>query len=298
MRKALILGIGGQDGSYLADILLARNYEVHGAHRRSSVDNLVRISHCASRVALHRFDLADATSIDRVIASVCPDELYNVADQDHVGWSQDTPCYSVDVTAGSVSRILESVKMHCPKCKVYLPSSATIFGDGVGRLSETHSLKPQSPYACAKAHALHLCRMYRERGLKTYSAILFNHDSPRRGSDYLLHRIVAGARAGRLTLSSLYGAVDIGFAGDYMEAVVDMMQGEPEDYIVATGQAIWVQELVRRAFELMHILDWRARVVETGGDVPRLIGDPSKLYRATGWIAKYNAIDVLELLCK
>jgi len=177
MKRALILGIGGQDGSYLAELLLEKGYKVHGMLRRSSTDNTRNIKHFMDKVTLHQGDLADPLSVDRIIHEVDPHELYNEADQDNVGWSRSTPGYSVDITAGAVARLFESVRrMGFSEIKIFQPVSSTMFGEPTTwPQTEETPLNPMSPYACAKAHAFHLAKYYREKhGVFISTAILYN----------------------------------------------------------------------------------------------------------------------------
>lgn len=265
MKRALVLGIGGQDGSYLADILLDRGYEVHGFYRRSSVDNLQRVHHLLGdepKIKLHRGDLCDASSVLRTLTDVEPDEIYNVADQDHVGWSGAVPRYNLDVTAGAVANLLETVRQICPQARVYQPASSTVFeglkGSSIFSLSESSPVNPLSVYACAKACAYYLARYYRQvHGLWVCTAILFNHDSPRRGGDYLLQHICRQAVglstecSREIRVGDPEAVVDVGYAGDYMRDVCDLMQlEEPDDFIVASREHWTVEGIARKAIEI------------------------------------------------
>jgi GDPmannose 4,6-dehydratase len=189
-KTALIVGIGGQDGSYLAEHLLALGYEVHGVHRRTSTGNLSRLTpEVLGQVHLHQGDLTDTNSIMKAVQSSDAEEIYNLADQDDVRWSFDLASYNFDVTGAAVGRLLHALSIEDAERKIFQPISATIFGDTVNG-HESTPLFPRSPYACAKAFALHLCQYYREQeGLHVGTAILFNHDSPRRGPGYLLQKI-------------------------------------------------------------------------------------------------------------
>ena len=267
MKRALVLGIGGQDGSYIAELLLERGYKVHGLHRRSSVDNLWRIAHVRDKVTLHPGDLTDPASLQRAWKEADPDEVYNLADQDHVGWSRNVPGYSAAVTYGAVGTLLELLAaVRTPgvihkQVKFFQPISSTVFGEVDGMVSEDTQLAPDSPYACAKAAAWLLCKHYRrEHGLHICCGVMFNHDSPRRGPDYLLQKIargvveVANGKRTTLDLWSLEGWVDIGHAREYMEAVHRMMTRDKSlDYLVATGKLITVRELVQVALVLVGL---------------------------------------------
>src|SRR5262249_15747513 len=224
--KALILGVTGQDGSYLAEILLEKGYEVHGMVRRSATGNTRNIEHLKDRLTLHRGDLADSTSLYRIIRTVQPRELYNEADQDHVRWSFDTPEYSYDITGSAVGRLLEIVRQVDPSIRVFQPCTSNMFGN-VTQWPQTEEtpFRPQSPYACAKLLGLGLGRHYRETyGMFVSTAILYNHESPRRTEEYVTRKITRAAariKAGvqdRLSLGDLSAAIDWGYAREYMEA--------------------------------------------------------------------------------
>ena len=194
-KKALILGITGQDGSYMAELLLGKGYEVHGMIRRSATGNKRNIKPVVDKITLHKGDLADTTSLYRIINEVKPDELYNFADQDHVSWSYDSPDYSADITGAAVGRILEIMKQIGPKIKFFQPVSSNMFGkvDETPQTEKT-ALNPQSPYACAKAFAFLLTRYYRDVfGLFASVAIFYNHESPRRGPEYVTRKITGSA---------------------------------------------------------------------------------------------------------
>ena len=254
--RALIIGIGGQDGSYLADTLLERGYDVCGIHRRTSTGNLKRIEHIKDRVRLYKGDLCDTQSILNTISVVMPKEVYNLADQDDVGWSYETPGYTYEVTGAAVGRLLEGLSLMTHVPHFFQAISATIFGRASAPQCEETPLDPLSPYACAKSFALHLCRYYREmHGLYVNTAIFYNHDSPRRGGNYLLTKIckrAAEIRRGESDVMRIDGdlsqRVDIGYAGSYMEAVSDMMElGESTDLIIGSGRTYTIHRLVKIA---------------------------------------------------
>lgn len=301
MKRALILGVGGQDGSYLAHLLLARGYDVHGLHRHSSVDNLGRIAHLRDLVTLHRGDLTDERSLRKALYGSDPDEVYNMADQDNVDWSFSLPEVSVDVTYWGVVRLLGVVQDYCSKMRVFQPVSATMFGDAQPPQDEDTPLCPLSPYACAKAAAWHYCRyMRRVHGLKVSCGIMYNHDSPRRGEEYLLQKVCKAAAQARLGMRpkfpkcDLTANVDIGFAGDFVDAAWRMLQlEEPGDFVVASGRSVDLDTLFRMAFgeDPWHparsdVVDGRVEWVgefKRPGPVHQLMGDASKLRAATGW---------------
>ncbi len=279
MKTALVLGANGQDGSYLCDILLEKGYAVHAATRRSSRDGAGRISHLVGRIALHTFDLADGGSISSLLHDVSPEEVYNVADQDHVGSSWETPEYSIDVTAGGALRVLEAVRrfnaIRYEKLKqptrLYQPASATMFGDAPAPQNEETLVNPQSPYAVAKYAAYQLARTYRKKyGMFVSTAILYNHDSPRRGPGYLLGDLVRGALrikhglAETMEVKDMAAYVDIGFAGDYMEAVVKMMQlPESTDLVLASGEVWQVADIVHQIGQQLGMDEWPPSRVQT-----------------------------------
>ena len=284
MKRALIFGINGQDGSYLAEILLEKGYDVHGFYRRSSVDNLSRIRHLLSDVTLHKGDLTDYGSVHRAVAECLPlHEVYNEADQDHVGWSQAAPSYSAAVTYGGVVNVLEAVRQLTPTTRVFQPVSATMFGYAPPRQDEITRLYPQSPYACAKVAAYYLCQHYRrEHGMFVSCGILFNHDSPRRGSDYLLQRIARGEEL----WGDLETIVDIGYAREYMEAAWKMMQLEsPDDFVIGTGKGYHIKDLLNGV-----------RVHPKFPLESALVAYPEKAVNAFGFDPKCDAFDVLEIV--
>ncbi len=260
MKRVLILGVGGQDGSYLAELLLEKGYEVHGMMRRSATDNTQNIVDFKDKITLHQGDLADPLSVDTIIRKVGPHEIYNEADQDNVTWSKSTPAYSVDITAGAVSRLFESVRRmgESYTVKIFQPVSSTMFGEPTSwPQDENTPLAPMSPYACAKAHAFHLAKYYREKhGLYICTAILYNHTSERQNEDYLLPKICRSAvRIARgdqenLALGNLEETVDIGYAPDYMYAAWQMMQlDESDDFVIGSGYGNKIGNLVRWAFD-------------------------------------------------
>lgn len=289
-KKALILGVGGQDGSYLADVLLERGYEVHGMYRRSSVDNLVRIKHLLSRVTLHQGDLTDYGSLQTVVRDAMADEIYNEADQDDVRWSHKTPSYSRDVTYQGVVNLLLAVR-HVYKdasgpC-IFQPLSATMFGDALPTQNEETPFDPKSPYAQCKVHAHRLCAANRENlGMRIVTGILYNHDSPRRGPGYLLQRIAREAvqvmkrQKSVISLGNLDGMVDIGYAREFMQTAADLVStGASGDYVIATGVGCRVGDVAREALAFVGMST--GSVVEDPAYCERngeqLVGDVTKL---------------------
>lgn len=294
MTRTLILGVNGQDGSYLADLLLARGDEVHGLHRHSSNPrHLWRIEHCRDRLTLHQGDVLDTASVARVIDEVRPEVIYNEADQDHVDYSFRAPGYSLDVTAGAVVRMLEAVRQIDVRIRWFQPLSATMFGDADWPQNEGTPLAPMSPYACAKASALHVCRFYRKAyGMHVTTGILYGHDSPRRGPDYLLQRIarqavaVARDEQSRVELWGEDTVVDIGHAREFMETAVSLMGLEQlGDYVVGTGAAQSISSIVEAA--LVRAGTWPDRYSLGGrrarpGRAPTLVADCTHLRAALG----------------
>ena len=307
--KALILGVTGQDGSYLAEILLEKGYDVHGVVRRSATGNTRNIEHLLDRITLHRGDLADTTSLYRIIKTVAPRELYNEADQDHVRWSFDTPEYSYDITGAAVGRLLEIVRQIDPAVRVFQPVTSNMFGT-VTEWPQTEEtpFRPQSPYACAKLLAYVLARHYRETyGMFVSTAILYNHESPRRTEEYVTRKITRAAariKAGlqdRLSLGDLSAVIDWGYAKEYMEAAWSILQqARADDYVIATGETHSVQEWLDTAFELAG-LDAGGRVsIDAGllrpGNPALLVGDASKARRAFGFDPQVKFRKLIEVM--
>lgn len=257
MKRALITGIGGQDGSYLADILLEKGYEVHGLYRRSSGGNLRNLSHILDRIVLHQGDVTDYGSVQQVVYDSRPDEVYHEADQDNVDWSFKLPAYTIDVTIKGTFNVLECMKYWDTKAKVFIPCSAMMFGDASAPQTEQTPFNPQSPYACAKVAVYHMARYYRQvHGMFVVNGILYNHDSPRRHGNYLLHRICrAAATKSKLKMYSVDDEVTIGSAKDYMGYVYETMQhGEPDDYIIDTpGRPYSIKELIDLAYRISGV---------------------------------------------
>lgn len=309
-RRALILGINGQDGSFLADILLGKGYEVHGLYRRSSVDNLWRLRHISKSIQLHPGDLSDISSVGRVIAEVYPQEIYNEADQDHVGWSYHTPVLSMGITAGAVAGILELVREINPRIRVFQPVSATMFGDAPPPQNEATEFNPQSPYACAKLAAYYLARYYRQaHGMFVSTAILFNHDSPRRcGQGYLLHDIcsaairVAHGQQQNVAVGDLDMIVDIGYAREYMEAAWNILQlPAPDDFVIGSGTAPTIRYMATEALRQVGVPSPESRLEINPaflrpGKQPSLRSDISKARAAFGFCPKVDIGELITIL--
>jgi GDPmannose 4,6-dehydratase len=297
MKKALITGVTGQDGSYLAEWLLAQGYEVHGVVRRSSTENFERIDHLRGRLRLHQADLLDQLSLIDVMRRAEPDEVYNLAAMSFVPTSWSQPVLTAEYTAVGVTRVLEAIRLLGPgRIRFYQASSSEMFGKvrDVPQREET-PFHPRSPYGVAKAYGHHITVNYRESyGMFACSGILFNHESPRRGLEFVSRKVTDGAAriklglATELRLGNLEAKRDWGYAGDYVKAMWLMLQQEaPDDYVVATGETHTVQELVEVAFGHAG-LDWRKHVVQAPelirpAEVDLLIGDAGKARRVLGW---------------
>src|SRR3954471_3136932 len=307
--KALITGITGQDGSYLAELLLEKGYEVHAIVRRASTANYWRIEHLLDRIHLHPGDLLDQLSLIKVIDKVRPRELYNLAAMSFVPASWDQPMLTGEFNAQGVTRILEAVRQVDTSVRVYQASSSEMFGK-VREVPQTEMTPfyPRSPYGVSKVFAHYITVNYRESyGLFAVSGILFNHESPRRGLEFVTRKIsdaVARIKLGmqeRLALGNLEAKRDWGYAPDYVDAMWRMLQAEaPEDYVVATQEHHSVQDFCELAFG--HVgLDWRSHVyVEPAfvrpAEVDVLIGDPSKARRKLRWEPTIHFRNLVELM--
>jgi GDPmannose 4,6-dehydratase len=295
-KKALVTGVTGQDGSYLAELLLDKGYEVHGLVRRSSSFNTWRIDHIRDRMKLHYGDLVDQNSLVRTLEAIEPDEIYNLAAQSHVKVSFEMPEYTTDVTAIGVLRVLDAARDIGLETRLYQAGSSEMFG----LVQETPQTErtpfhPRSPYAVSKVFGHWMAVNYRESyGLHVSNGILFNHESPRRGENFVTRKItmaVAAIKQGRqkeLRLGNLDAKRDWGFAGDYVEAMWRMLQqDEPGDYVIATGETHSVREFCQEAFS--HVgLDWQDHVKVDPkyfrpAEVDLLLGDASKARRVLGW---------------
>ena len=315
MTKALITGITGQDGSYLAEFLLEKGYEVHGIVRRSSSSNTSRIDHLLGQICLHEGDLSDSSSIFRIIAEVRPDEIYNLAAQSHVQVSFDVPEYSGDVDALGVLRVLDAVRVLGlgKSCRIYQASTSELYGkvEEVPQ-RETTPFHPYSPYAVAKQYGFWMTKEYREAyGMFAVSGILFNHESERRGENFVTRKItLAAARIAEglqdhLELGNLDSLRDWGYAKDYVECMWMILQHpEPEDFVIATGVQHTVRDFTEKAFKENGIdLRWEGEGIHEKGydiktgkmlvcvnekwyrptDVVNLLGDPTKARTVLGW---------------
>ena len=256
MKRALITGITGQDGSYLAELLLAKGYEVHGIIRRSSTFSTGRIEHLYGRLHLHYGDVTDGSSLCRLVRTIQPDEVYNLAAQSHVRVSFEQPSYTAAATGLGTLALLEAVRDVAPAARVYQASSSEQFGNEPAPQSEATAFRPRSPYACAKVFAHHIAVNYRESyGLHISCGILFNHESPRRGETFVTRKIaraaaqIAKGLQADVTLGNIDARRDWGFAGDYVQAMWLMLQQDtPDDYVIATGECHSVEEFGELAF--------------------------------------------------
>jgi len=302
MPTAFITGVSGQDGSYLAELLLSKGYEVHGLIRRSSTINTWRLDGIYRGAQdrhpnffLHYGDLADSSGLARLVREIQPDEVYNLAAQSHVKVSFEMPEFTADVTGTGVLRLLEAIRMNSISTRFYQASSSEMFGASPPPQSEATPFHPRSPYSCAKAFAHTLCVNYRESyDMFAVSGILFNHESPRRGETFVTRKIsraVAMIKAGKqdlLYLGNLDAKRDWGYAGDYVEAMWLMLQkDEPKDYVIGTGEAHSVREFCDEAFS--HVgLNWEDYVrhderYERPAEVDYLLGDPTLARDELGW---------------
>ncbi len=316
MKKALITGITGQDGSFLAELLLEKGYEVHGIVRRTSTFNRGRIDPIVERfnkdqkrVFLHYGDLADSSALIRLLGQISPDEVYNLAAQSHVKVSFENPEYTADVVGMGTLRLLEAVRQTCPTARFYQASSSEMFGkvQAVPQ-SETTPFHPRSPYGVAKVFAHWATVNYREAyGLHASNGILFNHESARRGENFVTRKITRGvARIKKgleqdLTLGNLEARRDWGYAKDYVEAMWLMVTAEQaDDYVVATGETHSVKDFLEAAFGAVD-LRWQDYVktdkrFERPAEVDLLVGDASKAKRELGWEPKTSFTELVALM--
>ncbi len=316
MKKALITGITGQDGSYLADLLLSKGYEVHGIIRRASTFNTSRIDHLYQdphvngvKLFLHYGDLSDSVNLVKLIYELKPDEIYNLGAQSHVRVSFDIPEYTADVTGVSTIRILEAMRETGVKSRFYQASSSEMFGkvQAVPQ-TETTPFWPRSPYGVAKMYAYWATVNYREGyNMHASNGILFNHESPRRGETFVTRKIsraVAAIKLGKqkeLYLGNLDAKRDWGYAPEYVEAMWLMLQqDQPDDYVVATNETHTITEFLEEAFGHVN-LDWKEFVkydarYERPAEVDLLVGDPAKAKRQLGWEPKVRFKELVQIM--
>ncbi|MBU7008557.1 GDP-mannose 4,6-dehydratase [Phosphitispora fastidiosa] len=334
MKKAFITGITGQDGSYLAELLLDKGYEVHGLVRRCSSPNTVRIDHLLENsetdnkaLFLHYGDMSDSGSLIRLIEQIQPAEIYNLAAQSHVQVSFEIPEYTAEIDGVSTLRILDAIKESAIKSRFYQASTSELFGGLPATVpqSETTPFYPRSPYAAAKLYAYWITVNYREAfEMYTCNGILFNHESPRRGSTFVTQKIAAGIadilnkKQDKLVLGNLDAKRDWGFAGDYVEAMWLMLQQEePDDYVIATGETHSVREFCELAFRFAGIdFEWTGEGIDEKGidratgrelvcidsryfrptEVALLLGDPSKAKQKLGWVPKTSFPELVKMM--
>lgn len=331
-KVALLTGITGQDGSYLAELLLGKGYEVHGLIRRSSSFNTERIDHIYQdrhannrRLYLHYGDLTDSSNLSRLVEKIQPDEVYNLGAQSHVMVSFEVPEYTADVDALGALRLLDAIREHGPRVRYYQASSSELYGKVVETPQrETTPFHPRSPYAVAKLFAYWSVVNYREAyGLFAVNGILFNHESPRRGKTFVTRKITRGAARiavgldERLYLGNLDARRDWGYAPEYVEAMWRMLQQPtPEDFVIATGETHTVREFASLAFERVGLpLTWEGEGINERGldkdgrvlvavdpayfrpaEVDLLLGDPGKAKRLLGWEPKTTLAELVDLM--
>jgi len=316
IKTALITGITGQDGSYLAEFLLKKNYIVHGLIRRSSSFNIERIKHLLNyphkdeKLFLHYGDLSDSTSINSIFAKIEPDEIYNLASQSHVRVSFDIPEYTADVTGLGALRMLEAMRRYAPNAKFYQASSSEMFGDVKETpQNESTPFNAQSPYGIAKVFAHETACRYRDAyGLFICCGILFNHESPRRGENFVTKKIVQGVariKAGlqdKLYLGNLNSKRDWGYAPEYVEAMWLMLQQEkPDDFVIATGETHTIKEFVEAAFKRAGIKNWQKYVdiderYYRPNEVNLLCGDAAKARKILKWHPKTKFAELVNIM--
>jgi GDPmannose 4,6-dehydratase len=310
-KSALITGITGQDGSYLAELLLEKGYEVHGMVRRSSTEKFDRIEHLRDRITLHQGDLLDQRSLVDALRASEPDEIYNLAAMSFVAVSWIQPTLTAEFTGVGVTRLLEAVREVCPDAKFYQASSSEMFGKVLETpQTETTPFYPRSPYGVAKVYGHFITVNYRESyDLFACSGILFNHESPRRGLEFVTRKITWHAAAikhglrDHVALGNLDAKRDWGFARDYVEAMWLMLQQDsPDDYVIATGETHTVQECCEVAFGALG-LDWQeyVRIDEQflrPAEVDLLVGDPAKAKRQLGWEPKTSFEELIRLMAE
>jgi GDPmannose 4,6-dehydratase len=333
MKKALVTGITGQDGSYLAELLLDKGYEVHGIIRRASTFNTQRIDHIYQdphednvRLKLHYGDMTDSSNLSRLVEKINPDEIYNLAAQSHVGTSFEIPEYTTDVDAMGTLRLLDAIKESEVDCKFYQASTSELYGK-VQEVPQTEKTPfyPRSPYAAAKLYAYWIVKNYREAyDLFAVNGILFNHESPRRGKRFVTRKItravarIIKGKQDKIYLGNMNAKRDWGYAKDYVKMMWMMLQHDtPEDFVIATGETHTVREFVETAFSHVDIeIEWQGKDVDEKGidkdtgkvlvevdpkyfrptEVDLLIGDPSKAKEELGWEPEVKFKELVQLM--
>ena len=315
MKKALITGITGQDGSYLAELLLSNGYEVHGIIRRSSTFNTSRIDHIYvdphdpdARLFLHYGDLSDSEQISNIIYNIKPDEVYHLGAQSHVRVSFDIPEYSGNVTALGTTRILEAIRRSGNEVRFYQASSSEMFGSSPPPQNEETPFKPRSPYACAKVYAYLMTVNYREGyNLFACNGVLFNHESPRRGETFVTRKVtraianILAKKQDKLYLGNLESKRDWGYAPEYVECMWQMLQNEhPEDFVVGTGESHSVREFVKEAFSYVGLNRDKYIKIDARYFRPTepedLISDPTKARKKLNWDPKIKFKDLVKIM--
>lgn len=330
MKKAFITGVTGQDGSYLVELLLAKGYEVHGLIRRASLFNTDRIDHVFSheRLRLHHGDVTDSANLNKLLAQIQPDEIYNLAAQSHVQVSFEVPEYTAQVDAIGTLRILDAMQNHCPHARFYQASTSELYGkvQAVPQTEDT-PFYPRSPYGVAKLYGYWMVRNYREAyNLYACNGILFNHESERRGMTFVTRKITVGlseiavGKKSVLKLGNLDARRDWGYAPEYVEAMWRMLQHPvPEDFVIATGKTYTVREFITRAARHIDVeLEWMSEGVDERGldkktgrvlvqvdpryfrptEVDLLVGDPSKAQRLLGWQPTTDLDGLIAIMMK
>ncbi|MBI5698839.1 GDP-mannose 4,6-dehydratase [Candidatus Saganbacteria bacterium] len=326
-KRALITGISGQDGSYLAELLLSKGYEVNGTIRRSSSFNTSRIDHLFDKIKRHYSDLTDSSSLNRLIEKIQPNEIYNLGAQSHVKISFDVPEYTAETDAVGTLRILDAIRETGIRTKFYQASTSEMFGGmpGTAPQNENTPFHPRSPYGAAKLYAHWITVNYRESyGLFACSGILFNHESPRRGENFVTRKITKSAARfvnnlqDKLLLGNLDAKRDWGYAPDYVEAMWLMLQAnKPDDYVISTGETHTVREFCEKAFTEAGVkLGWKGKGIEEKGydtktnkivvevnpgyfrpaEVEYLLGDPSKAGKMLGWEPKIRFAELVKIM--
>jgi GDPmannose 4,6-dehydratase len=315
MKRAVITGCTGQDGSYLTELLLAKGYEVHGFRRRSSSFNTDRLTHVyrdqhdtEARFFLHYADLSDGGALANLLHDICPEEVYNLGAQSHVMVSFEVSEYTADIVGVGVLRLLEAIRRSGVRCRFYQASSSEMFGSAKPPQRESTAFHPRSPYACAKVFGHNITVNYRESyGLHASSGILFNHESPRRGETFVTRKITRAAASikfglqSKLYLGNLEARRDWGYAPDYVRAMWLMLQQDtPDDYVIGTGEAHSVREFLELAFARAG-LDWKEHVVIDPkffrpAEVDYLLADASKARKLLGWEPTVNFRQLVEIM--
>ena len=307
--KALLTGTTGQDASFLAELLLSKGYEVHGITRRTSQPLHSNISHIIDKITLHPADMTDAGSLHNAIERVLPDEIYNLAGMSQVRWSYDVPSMTMDVNCNGLLRIIESVRSLRLDCKIYQACSSEMFGK-VLEVPQTEKTPfyPRSPYGVSKA-AAYMARVYRESyGMKIYCGFLFNHESERRGEEFLSRKVakyvayVANGGKEKLKLGNLDAKRDFGYAAEYVEWIWQIMQHEkPDDFVIATGETHSVKEFVEEAFKVVDIYNWEDFIdydksLTRPAEVDLLIGDATKSKEVLGFEPKVKFKELVSIM--